>query len=587
MKGTVSKRNGRQKFDIVAGLALALTLFAWMPLVGPFYFLAHDSRHALFYSVEFFQSVAEGYLVPRWGPDFAFGRGYPVFVFYSPLSLYVVQSFRYVGLGVVGSVKATYVVGFLFGAAGMYRLARRWFGRQAALLATLAFTYLPYHLVDIYVRGALAEFWALAWFPWVLLAADALVEQPNGRHVAAFGLAYGGLIWLHSLTAILFTPFVGLFLLVRWAAVWRARGAFPWRLTWGVAAGVGLGLWIAVGFLVPNVAEQKYIALEQWTGKNYQYDKQFVYPGQFLSPFWGFGYAVEGPEDGMSFQLGIVGVGLVAGALWLALRGNLKGRERELVWLFAAQLALLVWAMTPASAWAWRAFPPLQFVQFPWRMLAVAVTVISLLGGAVAGWVAKEGQRAVVSPSVFILSATVLLASLPYTVPRYTPPNPREETVLVLFDFEREHPDMVGYLATTQQQPTGSPMLEQFEAGQPPQKFRVLAGQAQVHQLRYRGVLVEAKIRAETPATIEVMTYFYPGWKGWMDGTPLSLRAQGIYGHIAFDVPPGEHHVVLRFTDTPLRRTATLVTGIGLAFAVALLSLSGRGWPFVQKRRVR
>ncbi len=570
MKEVVSKRHWQQKFDMLAVLALALTAFAWMPLVGPFYFKAHDSRHALFYAVEFFQSVAEGYLVPRWGPDFAFGRGYPVFVFYSPLSLYIVQSFRYVGLGVVASVKAAYVVGFLFGAAGMYRLARRWFGRQAALLSTLAFTYLPYHLVDIYVRGALAEFWALAWFPWVLLAADALVERPDRRRVAAFGLAYGALIWVHSLTAILFTPFLGLFLLARWLAAWRDARALPWRPALGIAGGVGLGLWVAVGFLVPNVAEQKYIALEQWTSKNYQYDKQFVYPGQFLSPFWGFGYAVEGPEDGMSFQLGVVGVGLVAGAIWLALRDELSRRQRELVWLFAAQLLLLLWAMTPASAWAWRALPPLQFIQFPWRLLAVAVTVVSVMGGAVAAWAARQWRGLVVAPPVFILSALVLLAALPYTVPRYTPPNPREETVLVLFDFEREHPDMVGYLATTQQQPTSSPMLAQFEAGQPPQKFRVLSGQAEVRQLRYRGVLVEAEIRAATPATIEVMTYFYPGWQGWLDGQPLPLRPEGIYGHIAFDVPPGEHRVVLRFTDTPLRRVATLTTGLGLLVAAVL-----------------
>ncbi|MDQ7029986.1 MAG: 6-pyruvoyl-tetrahydropterin synthase-related protein [Ardenticatenia bacterium] len=381
------ERTAKRSVDFLAMLALALTLFAWAPLLAPFSFRAHDWRHALFYAVEFAQSVAEGVLVPRWGPDFAFGRGYPVFVFYSPLSLYIVHSFRQVGFGVVGSVKAAYVVGFLFGAAGMYRLARRWFGRQGALVATVLFTYLPYHLVDIYVRGALAEFWALAWFPWTFLAGEALIVRPSRRTVAAFGATYGGLVWLHSLSAILVTPFVGLFMAIRWAMMaWREDHKRAWSSAVAGVAGVGLGLWIAVGFLVPNAAEQRYIVLEQWTANNYQYDKQFVYPSQFLSPFWDFGYAVEGPNDGMAFQVGVVGVVTAATAVWLALRRALDRRETVIVALCGSLLLFVLWAMTPASTPLWRALPPLQFVQFPWRLLGVAVVFTAALGGAVGAW---------------------------------------------------------------------------------------------------------------------------------------------------------------------------------------------------------
>jgi len=570
----------RRSLDLLAVLGLALTVFAWAPLLGPLSFRAHDWRHALFYAVEFSQSVADGYLVPRWGPDFAFGRGYPVFVFYSPLSLYVVQSFRYAGLGVVASVKAAYVTGFLFGAAGMYRLARLWFGRQGALVATVLFTYLPYHLVDIYVRGALAEFWALAWFPWLFLAGETLVARPGRRSVAGFGTAYGGLVWLHSLSAILVTPFVGLFMVGRWILLsrggsWKRAG----RAVIAGIGGVGLGLWIAVGFLLPNMIEQKYIVLEQWTANNYQYDKQFVYLSQFLSPFWGFGYAVEGPDDGMAFQIGIVGVVTAVTALWLALRRALSGRQAGVVGVCAGLLLLALWAMTPASAPFWRAVPPLQFVQFPWRLLGVVVVLTAILAGAVGAWSARR-ETGSLPPSVVFLVLLSVLASLSYTVPQYAPPNPREETVLVLFDFEREYPDMVGYLATSRAQPTSSPMLAQFEAGLPPQKFRVVAGEADVEQLQYRGVAVEARVRARTDATVEVLTYFYPGWRAWLDGQEIPLRPYGPYGHIAFDVPAGEHDVTLRFTDTPARRAATAATGVGVIVA----GLLSAGLPVGRRR---
>ena len=63
----------------------------------------------------------------------------------------------------------------------MFRLTRRWWGPGAALVASLAYTYAPYHLVDIYVRAALAEFAALAIAPWALLGLVNVWERPGTK----------------------------------------------------------------------------------------------------------------------------------------------------------------------------------------------------------------------------------------------------------------------------------------------------------------------------------------------------------------------------------------------------------------------
>ena len=168
-------------------LALLLTLFALAPLASPFYFTgAHDGRHSLFYQLQFMQGIADGHWFPRWGPDFGFGRGYPLMVFYAPLSFYTVQAAKSLGMGLVASVKVSWALAFLLGAAGMFRLARVWWrDDRAACAAALLYTYVPYKLVDIYVRAAMAEFWALALFPWVMLAFHDLIAAPRLRRVAA------------------------------------------------------------------------------------------------------------------------------------------------------------------------------------------------------------------------------------------------------------------------------------------------------------------------------------------------------------------------------------------------------------------
>lgn len=570
----------RRIIDTHAVLALLLTIFAWASLLSPYYFDAHDSQQSLFFTVEFFQGIAGGYFYPRWGPDFGFGHGYPVFIFYPPLSLYITQAFRLVGFGVVGAVKAAYITAFLVGAAGTYRLTRTWFSRQAALVASLAYTYLPYHLVDVYVRAAVAESWALALFPWTLLAAIRLIRRPTARRVGAFALTYGALILMHSPTALLFTPLIGVFMLLQLWWKWRDEGVGPVLRTSLMTAGsIALGIWITVGYLVPNLVEQQYIPLEQWVGGNYQFDKQFVFPGQFLTSTWGFGYAVEGANDGMSFQLGIVGVGVAVAALWYVLRGTFDRRRTVVVTVSVGTLLLVLLAMSPASAPFWNVLPLARFVQFPWRFLAPAIALLALLSGAAVHGLAREtGYRtdSRLGPGTLLVAGIILLASYSYTVPQFTPQSDRQETPLTLFDMEYEHPDMVAYLATTPEQPTESPLIAQYEAGETPQKLRLANGAGSVTQTSYAGSSMEADVQAETPVTVEVITFYYPGWRAWVDDQPAEIEPAGEHGHMTVAVPAGSHHVTLRFTDTPLRRYATFASVLGVLVAVGLIAGSNR-----------
>ena len=53
-------------------------------------------------------------------------------------------------------------------------IGRRWVA-LAALAAGVLYVYFPYHLVDIYVRGALNDSLLLAWLPWLFLVFDRLL----------------------------------------------------------------------------------------------------------------------------------------------------------------------------------------------------------------------------------------------------------------------------------------------------------------------------------------------------------------------------------------------------------------------------
>jgi hypothetical protein len=169
-------------------------------------------------------------------PDANFGYGYPFYNYYAALSIYIAAFFRILGLSYVMAIKAAQLSGFIIAALAMYLLSRRWFhDNWAGLLAATAYTFAPFHMVNVYVRGdSLAEFWAMALFPVVILALESaiskvrainLLEQQipvaagkprfnlaSRRAMAFLALASAALVLSHNISALIFAPFILLYL---------------------------------------------------------------------------------------------------------------------------------------------------------------------------------------------------------------------------------------------------------------------------------------------------------------------------------------------------------------------------------------
>ncbi len=570
-------------------ILLLFSIFAVAPLTSPGYFFnAHDADHSVFFLVEFDAAIRDGALWPRWGPDHALGYGYPLWLLYAPLAYFVAEGFHLLGLGFTAAVKATWISGFLLGGWGMFALLRRWWGRTpageaAALIGGLIYVYAPYHLVNIYVRAALAEFSALAWFPWVLLTFDRLPDKKPenlGRAIALAAVALAGLLLTHTGTILLFTPLLFaylLFLLLR-ATIRAGRGRrWPsfWRISLQFVAAGLLAAGLAAIFLLPMLLEQRYIVQSQWIHGSYGYRFHFVYPSQLLDPFWGFGYSDDptGPNDGMSFQLGPIGVGLAFAAAVAGLRRGSQQRDRTAFFLLATLVILAL--MLPAAQPFWDAFGPAALIQFPWRLLGLAAFALAILAGSAVASLPNSqltidnSQLAIIYP----LALLVVLASLPFSQPQYTAIEPIDESAQSIIRFETSYPDMIGVTSYAQAVPTDSPLVAQYLAGESLQKATLLAGTGQVETVRVGGASVTAQVQADEPVTVLFYTYDFPGWQAKIDGQPVSHRPEPPYGLIAVDVPAGRHTVAIRHGATSIRTAGALISALSLLIAAAIFIL--------------
>ncbi|MER2599534.1 MAG: DUF6541 family protein [Caldilineales bacterium] len=573
----------RQHLDRELILLLVLSAFALAPLASPGYFFnAHDADHSVFYFVEFDKAIRDGILWPRWSPDHAMGYGYPFWIVYAPLGYYVAEVFHLLGLGLTAALKAAWGIGFIWGGAGMYLLLRRWFGytptgRAAALVGGLLYVYAPYHLVTIYVRAAFAEFFALAWFPWVLLAFDRVLETPTTspwRRIAAAALLYAALLLTHTGTILIFTPFLLVYLL--FGLIKQARQAgWQTRITRAAALRVAVAGLLAVGlaaiFLFPLLTEQRYVAAESWVQGTYGYRDHFVYPSQWLDASWGYGYSVSGPNDGMSFQLGLLGVVLAAATLITALH---RSRPARSVLLFCLLIgAALLWAMTPAARPVWDAFGPAAMIQFPWRLLGLAgLCLAALAAGAINSLLPANAPAEQATPPAALLGVATVLASLWFTVPQYTPITPVDESVQSIIRFETAYPEMIGHMAATQQDFSESPLTAQYRAGLPLEKAVLLSGSGSVHTTRLRSAQVTAAVNTDGAATVLFYTYDFPGWYATLDGRRVPHRTEPPYGLIAVDVPGGQHELTIRFGTTPVRNAGMVVSALSIAIIAWMIT---------------
>lgn len=410
-------------------LLILLCAIAIAPLLKPGYFWgAHDARHDVYFIFEYNRGVEGGDWLARWSPDFSWGYGYPFFLIYGPLTSFLgTLLVRFLGLGYTAAVEALFAGAIIASGLAMYGYVRSWLGRNAALLAAVAYVFLPYRLLEVYVRASLAEYVALMWLPLILWSVRAafqstrsldsspstigntqltIDDSPSTVHhsfilsLAATALAYAGLMLTSNLVALIFTPLLALYCLVlllnRIDEEQPLRGLskeslFPLianilRVSAAPVSGLLLGLLISAFFWLPALAEGSLVNQEQWYGGYYRPELHFVYPHQLFEPGWGFGISQPGPDDvqqgALSFQLGAAPLALAVLAL-AGLRAIPSGRRRELA-LLLIWLALAVFLMLPVSAWAWQHVGFVSFAQFPWRWLMLAALPLSILAGSVA-----------------------------------------------------------------------------------------------------------------------------------------------------------------------------------------------------------
>lgn len=569
--------------------ALLLAVAAALPLVSLDGFLntrgGGDSPFLLQRVQQLVTALQDGHFPVRWMPDANYGLGYPFFNYYAPLSIYIAGGFRLLGFPITHSIQAAQLLGFVVAAWGMFLLARRWFDNQwAALVASVAYSFAPFHMVNVYVRGdSLAEFWAMAWYPWVLISADALINAKPGhrlRSSIALSLFFALLIVTHNVSALIFTPFLLIYVLLALYSKYRKRQAegenSPFWMLFLIALGAGvLGLALSAWFWLPALVEQNLAQLGPVTEGYFHFSQHFRNLGDLVQHSLTFDYDVA---DGGAFRMGLVqavliGIGVVG--LLITMR-----RSYRTAFILATVL-LATFLILPASNWVWETVPLLAFTQFPWRLLSVQAFAGAL---ATAGVVLLGSRLDRHGCAVFgsLAMTALIIAALgslrtDFIVVRDADITPERLTEYEWFTGNIGTTISAEYLPSTVQPRTfTSAWVNDGE------RFRpiMLSGNARAMPFHIDLMQTDRQVWYvevdSAEATLMLPTVYWPGWKASVDGISVPLTAADGSGQMQIILPQGDHEVVLKLTRTTPRLVGEWVSLLALVVVIGLVIVSRR-----------
>lgn len=556
-------------------ILLLLITPIFISLVRPGFFPMQDDLQA--FRVHQMYECFKDYQIPcRFVPDAGYQYGYPQFNYYPPSVYYLGATLHLLGFQIIDSVKILFILGYILSALTMYLMLRSLVPIWPALVGSLLYSYIPYKAVEVYVRGALSEFWALVIFPLIFWSIVRLIRSGKLQYLLWLALSTGGLLLTHNLMSMIFLP-----LALIWGLTWlylEKRWDLLPKLTLGALLGVGL----ASFFTLPVVFEGQYVHIESLLGGYFDYRQHFVDLEQlFISNHWGFGSSYLGPGDDLSLSTGQIQALLsMAGLLAVPLVSR-KQPKLALVYLGVFFLEMLVLFLThQRSSFIWEYVGILSWLQFPWRLLADSIFLLATLSALTVYFIELleiKLRRVKLSVIVGVLAVGLAIyLHLPFFQPK---------DWLTLTDQEK----FSGYLWEKQLTISIFDYLPIYAVLPPITKAlevpEVLEGKVQFLDYRKRSYYQQGQVLVKSESRLRLPFFDFPGMIASIDGRVVDhwhddCRDQEFcLGLVTFKVPEGKHIIKAEIKNTPVRTVGDSLT------VVSLIAVTVMAYQIIKSKR--
>lgn len=502
--------------------------------------IVHVTNMAIFHD-----ALRDGDFPVRWTDGFA-NYGLPMGSFSQQLTSYLGGFFTFMTQDPLVSFSIVYSLGTVVSALLFYWFARLYFGTWPSFVATILFNFAPYRIINLYIRGAIPEYFSTVFLLGILISLFYLFRDKKLSAWIWLVVSTAGLILSHPMNvitgSILFAPYL-LFLLAQKND----------KLKWLILSGSSFlfGLLVSAYYTIPLLKDIQYFFYGQ--AKNH-----FTPPGIRLSELFSsdwFYFITQRNEilsRGHFIKPGLIEI-LILGifVFFILIRVFKKKKEFQkrnnifVLVLFGSALLSLYLSTESAHIW-YENINFLSNIQFPWRMLSTFMLAPPLLLAYV---ISYKNQ----SISI-ILGLVIILVSLWMRIPEVYSKNytktPLEQYYFTVDNLHAANMNPVWTGKTSEYPVYGD------------DKVAILEGDAEISNLKINNSKRSLYLEAKSDVRMIDRTFYYPGWHVYANGAevPIEFQDPNYRGVITYRLPAGSYDLEIVFENTKTVLLGNLVS---------------------------
>jgi hypothetical protein len=522
---------------------------------------SHDLWMHLHIMEQFDKVLRSGEIYPRWMPDINHGYGILNLIFYPPGFFYLTSAaFAAVGdwIGALFLVSALTLAG---SGITLYMLARTFYSKAASAVAAILYMLIPFHMLDLYWRGALPQFVSYCLLPLVIYFAYRVGREGRARHFAGLAFCYGLFLLTHMPVGLMLTYALGIYGLI-WS--YRERDL---RVGIRLALGMGLGLALSAIYWLPAAVETKYAY--EYASEIYPYHQSYItlIPVKFGIPYESFWTLLN--LVFIAHAVALLTPLLILKKLLARTRRATGAKTWSPTEMWITMGAVTLFLSTSFSIFLSKLMVKIDIAVPAWRWMAVASVFTALVAAACYD---RLRQAAESSLKRLWVCRALYAAGIAFTL------------------WVSIYSVIIGALSNPTFQPKAESAYHVIESSWTPKEatrphelpdtpLAVLEPEGDAEVVRWDPQRREVHVSVSEPATLRLKSYNFPGWSATIDGQPAAVFSDKD-GAVAVSVPPGIHTVKVSFVNSPPRTIGKALSILALAAVFGLAAL-----PYLPVRR--
>lgn len=313
----------------------------------------------------YYLALRQGQFPPQWAPNMNYGFGYPVFIYSYQLVYFLGSVFFAVFNSVELALNAIYIIAILAAVFGSYALAyQKTENKFISFLAVLIYVLSPYYLLNLYIRGSIAELFFLSILPIVWYFIDAKYTKINSILLTIFTFL---LINSHHISLLVALPILVSYLIYQhfFSLNKKDFGILTFKLL-----PIMIAVLMSSFYWMPSLLEAN--LTEVTSGGYTKIDNNFLNIKDLIWKLWDCqNHCYIWQQRPVPTFLGpssflIVIFTLISYSKWK--NGQMLEKSSNF-WLLV--FCFTTFMMTPLSFLIWKNMPIIGMIEFPWLLLWV------------------------------------------------------------------------------------------------------------------------------------------------------------------------------------------------------------------------